>query len=116
MNERRLDHRLLCADMVEVEWTDSKGKLRITTALLEDISPLGFCLQLESKLPIGSAVLVNFNGVQTRAMVRYCCWREIGYFAGLTFAPGSRWSPERFTPKHLTNLLDLSRSDPEGVV
>ena len=116
MNDRRLDHRLLCADMVEVEWTHSSGTLRIATALLEDISPVGFCLQLETGISVGSAVLVNFNGVQTQAIVRYCSWREIGYFAGLTFTPGSRWSPERFTPKHLTNLLDLSLSDREGIV
>ncbi len=111
-----MDTRLLCADMVEIEWTDAQGDLRIATALLEDISPLGLCLQLETELPIYSVVILNLNGTRTCAMVRYCQWREIGYFAGLTFPPGSRWSSENFRPQHLTNPLDLPLADPYRVV
>lgn len=111
-----METRLLCADMVEVEWTDSQGVLKISTALLEDISSMGVCLQLETPLPLFAVVLVNLNGIHTQAMVRYCSWKEIGYFAGLTFAPGARWSRERFQPKHLTNPFSLEPSMPERVV
>ena len=105
MSERRLDARLLCADLVDLEWTDAQGKLRKEKALLEDISALGLCLQTENALPEGSQVVVNLNGVPAELIVRYCDWREIGYFAGLTFAPGSQWSMEDFSPRHLTDPL-----------
>jgi len=105
MSERRTDARLLCADMVDVEWTDAQGKRRKARVLLEDISELGLCLQTEDALPESSIVIVDLNGTQTRAMVRYCYWREIGYFAGLTFASGSRWSRSKFFPRHLTDPL-----------
>lgn len=110
MNERRLDHRLLCADLVDLEWTDKNGDSQRGTALLEDISPLGLCLQMETPLPECSVVLLNLDGITTRAMVRYCKWREIGYFVGVTFAPGDRWSYERFRPRHLTDPLNLAPS------
>ena len=38
---------MMCADMVGVEWTDDVGQPRKCTGLLEDISPLGACLQLD---------------------------------------------------------------------
>jgi len=38
--------------------------------------------------------------------VRYCVYREIGYFVGVEFEPESRWSKETYQPQH---LLDLQR-------
>ncbi len=93
----------MCADLIEAEWRDSRGRLRTITALLEDISPIGVCVQLETAIPVGVIAVLDLRGVATRAMVRYCEWREIGYFAGLTFTPGSRWSVEQFQPQHLTD-------------
>ncbi len=116
MSERRNNRRLLCADMVDIQWTDALGGLRNETALLEDISTLGLCLQTENDLPEGYLVLIDLNGIQTRAMVRYCCWREIGYFTGLTFAPGSHWSSAKFRPRHLTDPLILSAHRPKFIV
>jgi len=107
MNERRGENRLLCADMVNVEWIDGVGRFRKEVALLEDISPLGICLQTENALPESSVVLVNLRGTQTRAMVRYCKWKDIGYYVGLTFAPGCRWTREKFQPMHLVDPMTL---------
>jgi hypothetical protein len=33
--------------------------------------------------------------------VRYCVFREIGYFLGVEFEPGHRWSQKQFRPQHL---------------
>lgn len=107
MSDRRLDARLLCADMVDVEWIDASGTERREIALLEDISALGLCLQTENALPENSQVTVTLNSVPVELTVRYCEWREIGYFAGLNFAPGSQWLPEDFSPQHLTDPLIL---------
>jgi len=38
--------------------------------------------------------------------VRYCVYREIGYFIGVEFEPESKWSKETYQPQH---LLDLRR-------
>jgi hypothetical protein len=54
MQERRSEVRMLCADMVDVSWKDSSGKTRRATALLEDISHSGACLQLETAVPLGA--------------------------------------------------------------
>ncbi len=90
-----------------MEWKDRHGEFRIETALLEDISPLGLCLQTEAALPESSVVALNLNGTRTWAIVRHCKWQEIGHFVGVKFAPGSRWSINQFRPQHLTDPLSL---------
>lgn len=116
MTERRFENRLLCADIVEVEWTDDTAELRIANALLEDISPIGLCLQLECMLPAGTAVTLRLKGLSVPATVQYSAWREIGYFTGLVFRAGFRWSRQNFRPQHLLNPAKLHCNDPKPVV
>jgi hypothetical protein len=33
--------------------------------------------------------------------VKYCVYREIGYFLGIEFEAGSRWSLRQFKPQHM---------------
>ena len=53
MEERRAEVRMLCADVVEVSWRE-RGHARTGTGLLEDISPSGACLQLDTPAPVGT--------------------------------------------------------------
>jgi len=109
MQERRSEIRMLCADMVAVRWKDRAGKGRRTTALLEDICPSGACLQLETPVPPGSEIRWESPGQQFSGFVRYCVYREIGYFVGVEFASESRWSKKAYKPQHLLDpqkLLD----------
>jgi hypothetical protein len=39
--------------------------------------------------------------------VRYCVYREIGYFAGVEFEPQSKWSRKTYKPQHLLDLQQL---------
>jgi len=105
--ERRSDVRLMCADMVEVRWKTAMNQTRRATALLEDISRSGACLQLESHLPPGAELEVSCPNCQLVGRVRYCVYREIGYFVGVEFDSASRWSPRTFRPQHLLNLRHL---------
>lgn len=105
--ERRSQSRLLCADLVDVEWLESHGRRRHCTALLEDISAHGACLQFEMPFPSGTAVQINCSGKHLNAKVCYCVYREIGYFVGVEFASGSQWSPEQFKPQHLLDVRTL---------
>lgn len=103
-----MEGRLLCADMLEVEWKDRSGWLWITTALLEDICPYGACLQMEKALPVETEVRLSYRGTLIPARVRYCVYQEIGYFAGVEFEDGFRWSRKAFRPQHLLDLAALS--------
>jgi hypothetical protein len=107
MTERRAEVRNMCADMVDVRWTEgTNGKSRRATALLEDISASGACLQLEIPVPVGAEMRWESPNHQFVGRVRYCTYREIGYFAGVEFDAGARWSKEAYKPRH---LLDLKR-------
>jgi len=97
---------MLCADMVQVTWTDHAGKTYHATALLEDISPSGACLQVEAAIPLGAAVQWESPKRKFSGNVRYCVYREIGYFVGVEFQSACKWSRQTYRPRH---LLDLQR-------
>ena len=76
-------------------------------ALLEDISPSGACLQLETAVPLGVEMHWSSPRQELSGTVRYCVYREIGYFVGVEFEPSSKWSKRAFRPKHLLDLKQL---------
>jgi len=107
MRRPRAEIRMLCADMVQVCWKEPTGRKCKSTALLEDISSLGMCLQFEIPLSIGTHVDVHCPGNKLTGIVRYCVYREIGYFVGIELDSASRWSRQQFEPQHLLDLEDL---------
>jgi len=109
--ERRCEPRLLCSELVEVHWRDRGRWRRIGTAILEDISPNGACIQLETKVPVGAHLRVRAERGELRGEVRWCQYREFGYFAGLRLEEGGRWSRSTFEPQHLLDPGSLTRRD-----
>jgi hypothetical protein len=118
MTERRFESRFLCADLVKVEWMagasdvddGSGGGSRTVEALLEDISPLGACVQVEERIPLGAKVSISVVPEETARLsgrVSYCVYRDYGYFVGLQFSNETRWSSGIFEPRHLTSLEAL---------
>lgn len=98
----------MCADMVEVRWNEGPtGKSRRATALLEDISASGACLQLEMAVPVGVEMRWACPKHEFVGRVRYCTYREIGYFAGVEFGAGVKWSKQAYKPRHLLDLKSL---------
>lgn len=120
MTERRFEGRFLCAELVKVEWTTrdgSGGSSRALEAVLEDISPLGACVQVEDRIPLGAKVSISTvsEGVaRFSGWVSYCVFRDYGYFVGLQFANETRWSSGVFEPQHLTNLEALMETRDEA--
>jgi hypothetical protein len=111
MTERRLEPRLLCADLIDVCWIDASGAARRAQANLEDISRSGACLQLETPVPRETLVRIAHPKQELSGRVRYCIFRDIGYFLGVEFEPGMKWKQQRFRPKHLLDprrLLGLT--------
>lgn len=107
--ERRSEVRMLCADMVEVSWSDDSGRARRATALLEDIARSGACLQFEHPVPIDTEVRIKCPNETLEGTVRYCVYREIGYFVGVKFSPGFQWSRRQFEPEHLLDLEEMMK-------
>jgi hypothetical protein len=101
MFDRRVEIRMLCADMVDVQWKDKAGRQRKGVANLEDISLSGACLQFDQPIPLQTGLRISYPKGELLGRVRYCVYREIGYFLGIEFEPGSRWSARHFKPQHL---------------
>ena len=110
MAEKRIEPRLMCADLVDIEWRDGKGRVHNTVANLEDISALGACLQVEHEIPLRTTIRMNVMKNEYLGEVRYCVFREFGYFLGVQFEPGVKWNSRAFKPLHLFDprrLLDV---------
>jgi hypothetical protein len=107
MNERRVDTRLLCAELVEIHWKDKSARQRRRIANLEDISLSGASLQLEMPILRGTVITIRYGDGELIGSVRYCLYRDLGYFIGIEFAPGCRWSSKHFRPRHLLDPKQL---------
>lgn len=117
MSENRILTRSICADLVHLSWIETtswiEGSARECGAVLEDISPRGACLQVEVPVPVNIAATVRHGdpgGRQWSAhcRIKYCTFREIGYFVGIEFADAEAWSRFEFRPEHLLDLCELA--------
>ena len=102
----------MCADMVEVRWNEDSGETRACTGLLEDISPSGACLQLDTPLPLGKTVEIQYRKGRIQGSVCYCFFRDIGYWIGVQFSARKKWSRKEFRPKHLLDPRKLIAKSP----
>ena len=96
----------MCADMVGVQWKDYSGD-HAFTALLEDISHSGACLQTDVPLPLRTRLQLHYQEARLEGTVCYCFFREIGYWVGVTFSSDTKWSRRQFRPKHMLNVNKL---------
>jgi hypothetical protein len=103
MLDRRAEPRLLCADLVEIEWTDKNGDIRHCAANLEDISQSGLGLQVEQPVPLLTTVHIRHERGELVGKIKSCVLRHSGYLLGVEFEQGFRWSPGSFRPRHLMN-------------
>ena len=124
MLRERAEARMLCADLVDIRWKDKSGRGRKIKALLEDISASGACVQLDKPIPQNTTVRICHPKGQLQGSVRYCVYRDIGYFVGLQFEPDSKWSRRQFQPQHMLDmprllargLKNISRRLPKNIV
>jgi len=107
MMERRVETRILCADLVDFHWKDANGRKRRGVANLEDISISGACLQVDRPIPLGTPVHVSYPNGELPGIIKYCVFREIGYFLGVEFDTGTRWSQAEFRPRHMLDPRSL---------
>lgn len=116
MADRRVQLRMMCADLVDLQWRDPSGKNKRLVANLEDISLSGACLQVDAPLPVHTTVVISYPKGELQGRVRYCVYREIGYFLGIEFEPGIKWSQRLFRPQHLLDPRRLvARTNPRSL-
>jgi hypothetical protein len=101
MLDRRIETRMLCADLVDFHWKDTNGRKKRGVANLEDISLSGACLQVDRPVPLGSVVHISYPSGELKGVVKYSVFRDIGYFLGIEFEAGVRWSQNNYKPQHL---------------
>jgi len=99
---------MLCADLVDIHWKDKTGRTRRGVANLEDISLSGACLQVDRPVPHGTTLQISYPNGELSGKVRYCVFREIGYFLGVEFEPGSQWSQRHYRPQHMLDPRRLT--------
>ena len=99
---------MLCADLVAVAWMDASGKRRRGSGNLEDISTSGACIQMDWPVPPGTLMRISHPKCKFEATVKYCLFRDTGYFLGLEFKPDSKWSKHEFRPQHLLDPRKLT--------
>jgi len=106
MTERRTKKRLLCADLVRVDW-----RVRTLEGVLEDISPQGACVQLDEPIPPGEAMSISRPAADDalfQGLVTYCVRRDCGFLVGVRFTGRAAGPSAAFEPQHLTNPELLS--------
>jgi hypothetical protein len=111
---RRMDDRSLCADLIKIAWTDASGARQKELAALEDISPGGACLQIDHPIPVDTGISILYSKGRYRGRVRYCVFQQTGYFLGVEFDPGYRWSKQDFMPSHLLELPAIRKKARPG--
>lgn len=100
--ERRAGRRRLCSSLVEIAWLNEQSGQISTVGVIEDVSHGGLCVNLDSPLPVGALVSLRTKGFCGQARVRYCNSSGCGgQVAGLEFAGGCSWEPEKWSPGHL---------------
>jgi hypothetical protein len=107
---------MLCADLVDLHWKDQSGRTRRVVANLEDISLSGACIQVDKPIPLGTKVRIIYPKGELFGVIRYCVFREIGYFLGVEFETDSRWSLRQYRPQHMLDPRRLVKTVTNRVV
>jgi hypothetical protein len=71
---------------------------------------------METPVQVNSRVAVKHSKGELSGRVRYCVFREIGYFVGVEFDPGSEWNTRSFRPMHLLDPRRLQSRLPERML
>jgi hypothetical protein len=91
-----------------VDWLAETDDYRTEEAVLEDISEVGGCVQMEHPIPLGVSIKLSIHDAKFEGHVCYCVFRDYGYFVGIRFSDDTVWSAETVVPDHLTNLQQLA--------
>ena len=115
MQERRVETRYLCSHLVQLLWSEGSRE-RDETVVLENISASGACVQSENPVAENTRVRLVCGKPEFRGYIRSCYWRDDGYFLGIAFDEGSKWSKAKFKPEHLLDPAEVKPRRPKPLV
>jgi hypothetical protein len=107
--------RVLCAELVELQWKGIDGCKEHCTANLEELWRTGATLDLEQPLPDGAWLRISHPKADFRARLLYCQPNLTGYSAGVVFDSSTPWEPSTFLPEHCLPLLVARCRDSEEI-
>jgi len=109
MNERRSESRMLCADLVEVCWSDRTGHSRSAMANLEEVSVRGAHLLLDVALLPGTDLVLRMKQGDMSATVTDCRHEpDFGFAITVQLPKKCRWKSH---PRHLFDPRGLERRE-----
>jgi hypothetical protein len=102
----------MCSEIVQLELLENDGEMPASTAILEEISLSGACIQMESPMPEGAALRLVCStgpgGCELEGKVVECRHRDqLGYFVHIGFKPESQWWADHYAPEHLFDPTSL---------
>jgi hypothetical protein len=66
---------------------------------------------MEMEIPLGTNISIAHSKGELEGRVRYCVYRDIGYFLGIQFEPGVKWTQGNYRPMYLFDPSELRTSD-----
>lgn len=111
ISEQRRHDRLLCAGLVDVRWSDENGYPCETVANLDNLSPGGACLFLDSPIPKGTRVAIGHLICQVEAEIRFCSPSELGWVVGAQFLTGKTPGIRACNPRHAVDPKTITHSE-----
>jgi hypothetical protein len=99
MAEQRAEPRYLCSDLVTLCWEEGAQGERKEAVVLENISASGACVQAEISVPESAGVRLVCGKAEFHGCVRFCYWRDDGYFIGIAFDAQHLLDPSEVKPR-----------------
>ena len=94
MIDRRFDLRVFVDESVSLTWTDPTGETLQTDAHLADISRSGASVRTQRPVRAATTVMFSYEDREYVGKVTHCKSAPNGYFLGVEFLDGYRWSPK----------------------
>lgn len=106
------ENRYFCSNLVSLQLPASGGGWRDLIGNLEEISSSSACVNVEEPIVVGLSLCMvcsHLHGTCEFPGQVVDCQHDArtGYYVHIEFSPGSRWSPEVYSPKHLIRANTL---------
>ena len=101
MAQKRSEPRYMCAELVNILICHEDQTVEEAIAHLEDISPSGACVHLDSAIRLGAHIEIVCSTCRFKGKVRNCRYAGGAYDVGVAFDRPRAWDVSRYQPAHL---------------
>lgn len=101
MAQKRSEPRYMCAELVNIRIRHDDRPVLEAIANLEDISPSGACIHLDTAVCLGTDIEIVCSTCHFRGTVQNCRYTGDAYEVGVAFDNSYAWDANRYQPAHL---------------